>query len=780
MERANVFDQLRSIYCHKSPLSIENQEKLQELSREFSIPNSITHALNEVFDKYDVKSLDAAGTYQTAEEFLGEERIPSEATKEFDKLFAILLCQFQDSLDSLVRNPMHICLFIKDSKAKITKVKQQKLPTKKRTQDKYASPPEKYITSELVNEYEMVDHCDGCDQILDHHPDYFVFKALLGTLKCLDDWASKTGDLKVWEEKTELALQLRTFLLDWMKTATTFDVQGYFYYRYHDQYEQLFNSKLQKHKRLKMSRSGLFQYMTEIHTNFDFHSGLREIDADYLADLEWILEKMNRKGSEFPELLENSDDEQDDDSCCAPRVQVQESVQAPDDIPDAKFIVNSNGERSVSNGTFHLPDLKTALKIANDGDKILVRPGTYSVGESIIKKSISLIGQDLTVKIEGSKFWFHNNVTMKNISFENCIFTIQSKCDLITDNCHIQSSEKTVIWMQQEAKVQLDRCIIDGAENHDEETVAERLICPFGNNEVSISKCLISNITCVIGVQSVIEKSSISISECVFEGCQQLCFLQALESDLNLDKVKFDMSIEFSEDDQDISIVHLNGIRKVNVTNVVIEAVHSDFKGFQFLNCQRVFLQNIFISGEEKLLQETSIGTAIEGKNVDWLSIHHGKIANLRKGIDVEAVNELKLNDIVLEQCSAGIWNASPCSTGSHILANIQVKRCYYGILNEHVKTFIAECKFKDVPKSLILSKSQKIHIVTPSEIIFPCFSNESGAVIEESDQDELCYKLYVELVKEIRMPYRIAYEHDMYNVISTPKDELEYDQRKI
>ena len=135
---------------------------------------------------------------------------------------------------------------------------------------------------------------------------------------------------------------------------------------------------------------------------------------------------------------------------------------------------------------------------------------------------------------------------------------------------------------------------------------------------------------------------------------------------------------------------------------------------------------------------------------------------------------------IVLEQCSAGIWNASPCSTGSHILANIQVKRCYYGILNEHVKTFIAECKFIDVPKSLILSKSQKINIVTPSEIIFPCFSNESGALIEESDQNELCYKLYVELVKEIRMPYRIAYEHDMYNVISTPKDELEYDQRKI
>ena len=75
-----------------------------------------------------------------------------------------------------------------------------------------------------------------------------------------------------------------------------------------------------------MSQSGRFQYMTEIHTNFDFHSGLREIDADYLADLGQILEKMNRKGSEFPYLLKNSDEEQDDDSCCAPRV--QESAQA--------------------------------------------------------------------------------------------------------------------------------------------------------------------------------------------------------------------------------------------------------------------------------------------------------------------------------------------------------------------------------------------------------------------------------------------------------------------
>ena len=769
METANVFDHLRSIYCHNSPLSIENQDKLKELCREFSIPSFITHALNEVFNDHDVKSLDVAETYQIAEEHFGAEEIPSEATKEFDKLFAILLCQFQGSQDSLVKNPLDICLLIQDCETKITKVKQRKLHVKKRTKDKFDSP-ETYIKSELLNEYEMVDHCDGCDDILDHHPDYFVFKALLGKLKCLDAWESKTCDFEVREEKLELALQLRNFLLNWMKIATIFGVQGYFYYRYHDQYEELFNSKLQKHNCVKVSRSGLFQYMTEIHTNFDFHSGLREIDEDYLADLEWILEKMNKKGSE---VLEDSDEEETE------ATPVQESVQAVD-IPDAKFIVNSNGEKKISNGTFHLPDLTTALKVAKDGDKILIRPGTYSVGESIIKKSITLIGQDLTVKIQESKFWFHKNVTMKNLSFENCVFAIQPKCNLIIDNCDIQCSEKTIIWMQQEAKVQLDRCIIDGAENHDEEIVAERLICPFGNNEVSISKCLISNFTCVIGAQSVIEKSTLSVSECVFEGCQQLCFLQALESDVKLDKVKFDMSVEFSEENQDISIVHLNGIRTVNVTNVVIEAVHSDFKGFQLLNCQQVLVQNFFISGEEKFLQETSIGTAIEAKNIDSLTIHHGKISNLRKGIDMEAVNELELNDIVLEQCSAGIWNSSPRSSGNHILANIQVKRCYYGILDDHAKTFLAECKFMDVPKSLILSKSQKISIVTPSEITFPCFSNESGTVIEESDQDELCYKLYVELVKEIRMPYRIAYEHDMFNVISTPKDELEYSQWKI
>ena len=48
----------------------------------------------------------------------------------------------------------------------------------------------------------------------------------------------------------------------------------------------------------------------------------------------------------------------------------------------------------IENGTFHLQDLQTALKIAKDGDEILIHPGDYLVKEFIAKKSITLIGTE--------------------------------------------------------------------------------------------------------------------------------------------------------------------------------------------------------------------------------------------------------------------------------------------------------------------------------------------------------------------------------------------------
>ena len=60
-----------------------------------------------------------------------------------------------------------------------------------------------------------------------------------------------------------------------------------------------------------------------------------------------------------------------------------------------KFIVNCKSQKKIENGVFYLQDLQTALKVAKDGDKILIEEGEYGIenGYFEVKKFIEICGQ---------------------------------------------------------------------------------------------------------------------------------------------------------------------------------------------------------------------------------------------------------------------------------------------------------------------------------------------------------------------------------------------------
>ena len=61
----------------------------------------------------------------------------------------------------------------------------------------------------------------------------------------------------------------------------------------------------------------------------------------------------------------------------------------------AKFIVDKKSEKKIVNGVFYLQDLPTALKVAKDGDKIILQPGKYVLNKNTetLAKSIQIHGQ---------------------------------------------------------------------------------------------------------------------------------------------------------------------------------------------------------------------------------------------------------------------------------------------------------------------------------------------------------------------------------------------------
>ena len=88
----------------------------------------------------------------------------------------------------------------------------------------------------------------------------------------------------------------------------------------------------------------------------------------------------------------------------------------------AKFIVDKKSEKKIVNGIFYLQDLPTALKVAKDGDKIILQPGKYVLNKNTetLTKSIQIHGQghDKTkISVLGLYFILIHKVEIRHIFF---------------------------------------------------------------------------------------------------------------------------------------------------------------------------------------------------------------------------------------------------------------------------------------------------------------------------------------------------------------------------
>ena len=87
---------------------------------------------------------------------------------------------------------------------------------------------------------------------------------------------------------------------------------------------------------------------------------------------------------------------------------------------------------------------------------------------------------------------------------------------------------------------------------------------------------------------------------------------------------------------------------------------------------------------------------------------------------------------------------------------------------------YLSSLKFSDVPKPIILKKSLKnlISLLNPSEYLYPRLELNINDLQENELEEKLRHPLYVEFCSKEKIPFRVAYEHDDFFIISRSAEE--------
>ena len=122
--------------------------------------------------------------------------------------------------------------------------------------------------------------------------------------------------------------------------------------------------------------------LNSFNEKLDFESSVQPMTEDHLMELELVM-------NEFEKSTFNNDENKNSEN--------------------AKFVVDANSEKKISNGVFYLQDLATALKVAKNGDKIFIHSGNYVLNKTTenVKKSIQIHGSGqhkTTISVHGLYF----------------------------------------------------------------------------------------------------------------------------------------------------------------------------------------------------------------------------------------------------------------------------------------------------------------------------------------------------------------------------------------
>lgn len=218
------------------------------------------------------------------------------------------------------------------------------------------------------------------------------------------------------------------------------------------------------------------------------------------------------------------------------------------------------------------------------------------------------------------------------------------------------------------------------------------------------------------------------------------------------------------------------------IRSVLVQATHTDLVGFSLHSLTQAQIRNVLVSGNAESLDLTSIGKGLELSEIKSLVVRNLKVENLRIGLEIsnqlhDVFSEVKAFDICAQSCSIGMLISQEKSMDKTtnmvvLLAKLEVKICYYGLMLSapNVRLIMTDCDFEDVPKAMLLHKDRKrVATGTKSAFFFPFLLIDCEDV-EKMDAVEIEEKVrrpYYVKYSEDKLPFRVAYEHCDFDVIT-------------
>ena len=173
------------------------------------------------------------------------------------------------------------------------------------------------------------------------------------------------------------------------------------------------------------------------------------------------------------------------------------------DDNNARIIVDSKMKKTIQNGVFFLPDLSTALKIAKNGDKIIIKSGSYVINEEEennyeITKNIQIIGTgpgNTTIKVTTASSFIVKATNDGIIRFENLKLEITKGAlylygQAMFQCCFIESCINTVIYVMpssEKSEISIKYSILDGL------TKVSRFLCLSPGSQLNMEGCIVKD-----------------------------------------------------------------------------------------------------------------------------------------------------------------------------------------------------------------------------------------------------------------------------------------------
>ena len=394
------------------------------------------------------------------------------------------------------------------------------------------------------------------------------------------------------------------------------------------------------------------------------------------------------------------------------------------DRASSTIIVNLQGERGYKEGKFHVQNLESALKLAQNGGTIFLENGDYSTEAffDVKQKSvdpdkiITIIGSSTNgCSIHGSiKVLAAQKVIFKRLKFEvgetpdsnDAIYILGG--NVVFSSCLLEATVNTLWYLigQESSTTTLtvQHCVVDGLES------CQRAVTLQGKNasvrlEDSILKDMFSVLTVLKTVYT--DKISVILRGCDVEDVQTCVDLASSGSGVMCRISSCNLNLVLYDQDAPMDAVKVDGGENLVADNNNVAFKHIDGKGFFAQNVGEVALSKNCIKTPDTVDRKLAVGEAIATENVDKIMVEKHHITGFRIGVKLSQTVVVDIRQSLIESCAVGILVLKSKKHKKMSVIDSVLRTVYYGVMGEDTNTVLSlqGNQFIDIPKALLLCK---------------------------------------------------------------------------